>query len=84
MAAARRYVALRVPADQLFEALLPFAISEDGALHAEKFFLTAQEEHYHARGPHRGEYVVALTRVMASQHGFPAPGVAEARKLLTA
>ncbi|HUR29116.1 MAG TPA: hypothetical protein VM509_13085 [Planctomycetota bacterium] len=84
MAAARRYTALRHSPEDLFELLLEFAISEDGALHAEKFFRTAQEEHGFARKSHRAEYLIALTRVMASHHGFPAPGVAEARKLLSA
>jgi hypothetical protein len=51
-------------------------------LHAEKYFRTAQEEHASARPPHRSLYLVALTRVMASHFGFPAPGYEEARKLL--
>ena len=66
----------------IFDVLLGYAVSEDGALHAEKYFRTAQEEHSAARPPHRGLYLVALTRVMASQQGFPAPGCEEARKLL--
>ena len=62
--------------------LLGFAVSEDGALHAEKYFRTAQDEHSVARAPHRALYLVALTRVMASHFGFPAPGCEEARTLL--
>ncbi len=81
-AAARRYCELGHPAADLFTLLLPFAVSEDGALHAEKFFRTAQEEHANAREKHRATYLVALTRVMASQQGFPAPGVDAARRLL--
>ena len=81
-AAARRYCELGHPAADLFSMLLPFAISEDGALHAEKFFRTAQEEHANAREKHRATYLVALTRVMASHYGFPAPGVEQARQLL--
>jgi hypothetical protein len=61
-----------------------FAVEEDGALHAEKYFVTAQEEHAAARPAHRAQYLVALTRVMASGYGFAAPGCEEARKLLTA
>jgi hypothetical protein len=53
-----------------------------GALHAEKYFRTAQEEHAAARTRHKSHYLVALSRVMASQQGFPAPGCEEARKLL--
>ena len=81
-AAARRYCDLGHPAADLFAQLLPFAVSEDGALHAEKFFRTAQEEHALARAEHQPTYAVALTRVMASHYGFPAPGVVEARQLL--
>jgi hypothetical protein len=81
--AARRYCELGHPHDKLFASLLPFAVSEDGALHAEKYFRTAQDEHSTARTAHRPTYVVALTRVMASHFGFPAPGCEEARKLLS-
>jgi hypothetical protein len=80
--AARRYEELGHASADLFAVLLGYAVSEDGALHAEKYFRTAQEEHSAARPPHRGLYLVALTRVMASQQGFPAPGCEEARKLL--
>jgi hypothetical protein len=80
--AARRYCELGHPPDDLFALLLGFAVSEDGALHAEKFFRTAQEEHSNARARHKALYLVALTRVMASHYGFPAPGCEEARKLL--
>jgi hypothetical protein len=80
--AARRYTALGLPPEPLFALLLGFAVSEDGALHAEKYFRSAQEEHASARAEHRGLYLVALTRVTASEFGFPAPGCAEARKLL--
>ncbi len=83
MVAARRYVELKHAPEKLFAVLLEFAVSEDGALHAEKFFRTAQEEHGLARDAHRGLFLVALTRVMASHQGFPAPGVADARKLLS-
>ncbi|MFN0006467.1 MAG: hypothetical protein ACKVXR_01060 [Planctomycetota bacterium] len=81
-AAARRYCSLGHEAPELFALLLRHAVSEDGALHAEKYFRTAQDEHSNARPSHRALYLVALTRVMASHHGFPAPGLEEARKLL--
>jgi hypothetical protein len=83
-AAARRYCELGHPAGELFARLLEFAVSEDGALHSEKFFRSTQEEHALARPAHRSLYLVALTRVMASSAGFPAPGCEEARRLLTA
>ena len=82
--AARRYCALGHPSGALFALLLGFAVSEDGALHAEKYFRTAQEEHAAARPKHKALYLVALTRVMASHYGFPAPGYTDARKLLSA
>jgi hypothetical protein len=80
--AARRYCALGHPSEPLFALLLGFAISEDGALHAEKYFRTAQEEAADARPEHRGLFLAALTRVTSSEFGFPAPGCAEARALL--
>ena len=82
--ATRRYCELGHPSADLFALLLRFAVSEDGALHSEKYFRTAQEEHSLARPKHKSLYLVALTRVMASQYGYPAPGCEEARKLLTA
>jgi hypothetical protein len=82
-AAARRYAELGHPPADLFARLLGFAVSEDGALHSEKYFRTAQEEHAAARPAHRPLYLVALTRVLASSYGFPAPGCEDARKLLT-
>jgi hypothetical protein len=80
--AARRYCELGHEHKDLFALLIGYAVSEDGALHAEKYFRTAQDEHSTARAPHRALYLVALTRVMASHFGFPAPGCDEARKLL--
>jgi hypothetical protein len=81
-AAARRYAELGHDPAALFAKLLPVAVSEDGALHAEKYFVTAQEEHAAARPAHRARFLVALTRVMASHYGFPARGCAETRRLL--
>jgi hypothetical protein len=82
--ATRRYCELGHSSPELFALLLGFAVSEDGALHAEKYFRTATEEHAAARDEFKPLYLVALTRVMASQQGFPAPGVEETRKLLSA
>jgi hypothetical protein len=82
--AARHYGELGHDPDALFRALATFAVADDGALHHEKYFLTATEEHAAARAAHRPLYLAALTRVMASGYGFPAPGCEEARKLLTA
>ena len=57
------------------------AISEDGALHAEKFYRTAAEEYAALRPAFRSRQLVALARVTASAFGQPAPGVKEARAI---
>ena len=44
---------------------------------------TALEELASARRAHRGHHLAALARVAASSEGFPAPGVAAARELLS-
>jgi hypothetical protein len=65
-----------------FDLLLRYAISEDGALHAEKYYRTVTEEFASTRPAFRWRHLAALARVTASEHGHPAPGVAEARLLL--
>jgi hypothetical protein len=70
------------PARRVFELLLRYAVSEDGALHAEKYYRTVTEEFAATRPAFRWRHLVALARVTASEHGFPAPGYAEARRLL--
>ena len=62
--------------------MLKYAVSEDGALHAEKYYRTVGEEYATTRAAFRWRHVVALARVTASEHGHPAPGHAEARRLL--
>ena len=64
------------------DILLRYAISEDGALHAEKFYRTSCEEFSATREKFRWRHLIALARVTASEYGRPAPGVAEARSLL--
>jgi hypothetical protein len=66
----------------MFELMLKYAISEDGSLHAEKFYRTASHEFETTRPAFRWRQVVALARVTASEYGRPAPGVQEARSLL--
>jgi len=65
-----------------FDLLLRYAISEDGALHAEKFYRTCSDEFACTRAPYRWRHLVALARVTASEFGRPAPGMAQARELL--
>jgi hypothetical protein len=81
---ATRYGALGHEPRALFGTLLGYAISEDGALHAEKFYRTVSEEFAGARPAFRWRFVTGLARVTASEFGRPAAGVAEARALLTA
>jgi hypothetical protein len=66
----------------VFDLLLKYGISEDGALHAEKFYRTVSEEFFATRPAFRWRQLVALARVTASEYGFPAPGYVEACKLL--
>lgn len=67
-----------------FDLMLKYAISEDGALHAEKFYRTAVEEFNSTRPAFRWRHLLALARVTASEYGRPAPGMAQARELLKA
>jgi hypothetical protein len=69
-------------ARDMFGLLLKYAISEDGALHAEKFYRTAREEFAANRPAFRWRQLVALARVTASEYGRPAPGYREACELL--
>ena len=62
--------------------MLKYAVSEDGALHAEKYYRTVTEEFTDMRPAFRWRQLVALARVTASEHGYPAPGMQQARELL--
>ena len=68
-----------MPARPVFDLLLRYAVSEDGALHAEKYYRTVTEEFAATRPAFRWRHLVALARVTASEHGHAAPGYAEAR-----
>jgi hypothetical protein len=81
-AVASRYGALGHDAKAIFAKLRQYAVSEDGALHAEKYYNTVNEEYGRSRKKFRWLHVVALARVTASAAGQPAPGVAEARKII--
>jgi hypothetical protein len=76
------YSGLGLPQRPVFDLLLRYAVSEDGALHAEKYYRTVTEEFAATRPAFRWRHLVALARVTASEHGFPAAGYAEACKLL--
>jgi hypothetical protein len=74
----------------VFDLMLRYAISEDGRLHAEKFYHTVTEEYATTRPAFRSRQLVALARVTASAYGYNredkrgyrAPGYEEACKLL--
>jgi len=61
-----------------FALMRKYAVSEDGALHAEKYYRTVSEEFASARQPFRWRQLVALARVTASEFGKTAPGYDEA------
>jgi hypothetical protein len=81
-AAIHRYGELKHEPEAVFAMLLRFATSEDGALHAEKYFRTVREEFKATRAAFRWRQLVALARVTASEYGRPAPGYKQARELL--
>lgn len=76
------YGQLGQSARPIFDLMLKFACSEDGALHAEKYYRTVCEEFATIRPSFRWRHLVALARVTASEYGFPAPGYSEACRLL--
>ncbi len=77
-----RYAELGGEPRPIWDLLRGYAISEDGSLHAEKFYRTCFEEFSSTRPTYRWRHLIALARVTASEYGRPAPGVAEARALL--
>jgi hypothetical protein len=66
----------------VLDVLLRFAVSEDGALHAEKYYRTVTEEFASTRDAFKWRHLVGLARVTASEYGRPAPGMVEARDIL--
>jgi hypothetical protein len=66
----------------IFDLLLRYAVSEDGALHAEKYYRTVCEEYAATRPAFRWRQLIALARVTASEFGRPAEGYSEACELL--
>jgi hypothetical protein len=66
----------------VFALLRGFAISEDGALHAEKYYGTTSDEFATGRAAFRWRQLVSLARVTASAYGYPAPGHKEACELI--
>jgi hypothetical protein len=81
-AAIHRYGELGHPVRAAFDLLLKYAVSEDGALHAEKYYRTTSDDFQATRAAYRWRHVVALARVTASAYGQPAPGYEEACRLV--
>src|SRR5262249_20803827 len=81
-AAVARYGALGGEPRPGFGLLLRSAVREDGALHAEKYYRTVTEEFQAMRPAFRWRQLVGLARVTASEYGTPAPGYADACRLL--
>lgn len=81
-AAVHRYGTLGHPARGAFDLLLRYAISEDGALHAEKYYRTVSDEFALTRPAFRWRQLVGLARVTASEFGQTAAGYTEACQLL--
>lgn len=77
-----RYGTLGLPDRPVWDMLLGFAISEDGALHGEKFYRTTTEEFAFLRPAFRWRQLIALARVTASEFGYAAPGHTDACRLL--
>jgi hypothetical protein len=69
-------------AKDVFALFRGYAVSEDGALHAEKYFATTTDEFARARDAFKWRQLVALARVTASQYGYAAPGHKEACEVL--
>lgn len=68
--------------EPVFQLLLKYATSEDGALHAEKYYRTVRTEFATTRPSFRWKQLVALARVSASEYGHASPGYQEAKKRL--
>ncbi|MCE9564539.1 MAG: hypothetical protein K8U57_21075 [Planctomycetes bacterium] len=68
-------------AKDVFSLFRGYAISEDGALHAEKYYATTSDEFAAARAAFKWRQLIALARVTASAYGYPAPGYKEACEL---
>jgi len=73
---------LGMPERPGFDLLLRYALSQDGALHAEKYYRTVSEEFAAARPAFKWRQLVGLARVTAIEYGYAAPGYKEACELL--
>src|SRR5207302_698825 len=81
-AVVHRYGELGHDSRPIFDLLLRYAVSEEGALHAEKYYQTVSEEFTFLRPAFRWRELTALARVTTSEYGYPARGYTEACQLL--
>lgn len=89
-AAVARYAEHGHCEDDVFNLLRRYAISEDGRLHAEKYYITVREEFSRTRPAFRWRHLLGLARATASAYGYSvddrpghrAPGYEEACVLL--
>lgn len=77
-----RYGQLQHDPRDMFDLLLQFGTSQDGALHAEKYFQTTSEEFASIRPAFRWGQLVALARVTTSEYGYKSDGYEQAKELL--
>ncbi len=82
VAVVARYAQQSLSERPVFDLLLRYGISEDGALHAEKYYRTVSEEFASSRPAFRWRQLISLARVTASEAGRPAPGYEQAKGLL--
>jgi hypothetical protein len=89
-AAIQIYGKLGHAAKPVFDLMLRYALSEDGRLHGEKYYVTVREEFATTRPAFRWNHLVGLARATASGFGYSvtdkpgvrAPGYEEACQLL--
>lgn len=81
-AAIQLYSEQNLPEQPVFDLMRRFATTEDGALHAEKYFHTVTEEFAVTRPSFRWNQLVALARVTASEFGRSSPGYMAAKEAL--
>jgi hypothetical protein len=77
-----RYGQLGHDPSPVFDIMVKYATSEDGALHAEKYYNTVSDEFASARPAFKWNQLVALARVTSSEYGRTAPGFEQAKVLL--
>lgn len=77
-----RYGQMHDSEREVFQLLREYAVSQDGALHAEKYYHTTLSDFRFTNAGQRWQHAIALARVTASEYGKPAPGMEQAQDLL--